>query len=66
MAERLAARVPTEVIAVAESAIRDVADARRVADAGFDAVLVGEALVRAADPAALAGALAAVPTTSRG
>lgn len=66
VAERLAARVPTEVIAVAESAIRDVADVRRVADAGFDAVLVGEALVRAADPAALAGALAAVPTTSRG
>jgi indole-3-glycerol phosphate synthase len=64
--ERLAARVPAEVVAVAESAIREVADARRVAAAGFDAVLVGEALVRAADPSALAGALAAVPTTARG
>jgi indole-3-glycerol phosphate synthase len=66
VAERLVARMSADVLAVAESAIRDVADARRVADAGFDAVLVGEALVRAPDPAALARELAAVPTTARG
>ena len=64
--ERLATRVPTDVLAVAESAIREVVDARRVADAGFDAVLVGEALVRASDPAGLARELARVPTTGRG
>jgi indole-3-glycerol phosphate synthase len=65
VAERVAARVPAEVIAVAESAIRAVADAERVAAAGFDAVLVGEALVRAPDAAALVRDLAAVLVTSR-
>jgi indole-3-glycerol phosphate synthase len=50
----LAARIPADVFAVAESGIRDGDDARRLADAGYDAVLVGETLVRAADrPAAL-------------
>ena len=51
--ERLAALHPAEVIAVAESAVRSPADAARLAAAGFDAVLVGEALVRADDPTAL-------------
>jgi indole-3-glycerol phosphate synthase len=41
------------VLRVAESAIRSAPDAARMADAGFDAVLVGEALVRSADPSAL-------------
>ena len=40
------ARIPADVIAVAESAIRSPDDAERMAEAGFDAVLVGEALVR--------------------
>ncbi|MGH9001215.1 MAG: indole-3-glycerol phosphate synthase TrpC [Acidimicrobiia bacterium] len=63
-AERLAAMVPPDVTAVAESAIRSVADAQRMADAGFHAVLVGEALVRAADPEAAVRALAGVRTPS--
>ncbi len=45
----LAARIPADVIAVAESGIRNDADARRLADAGYDAILVGETLVRAGD-----------------
>jgi indole-3-glycerol phosphate synthase len=45
----LAARIPAGVVAVAESGIRDEADARRLAEAGYDAILVGETLVRAAD-----------------
>ena len=45
----LAARIPSTVLAVAESGIRDADDARRLADAGYDAILVGETLVRAAD-----------------
>ncbi len=45
----LAARIPSGVVAVAESGIRDADDARRLADAGFDAILVGETLMRAAD-----------------
>jgi indole-3-glycerol phosphate synthase len=62
----LASRLPAGVIAVAESAIRSADDARRMADSGFDAVLVGEALVRADDPAALVRDLAAAPVTRRG
>ena len=45
----LAARIPAGIVAVAESGIRDAADARRLAEAGYDAILVGEALVRAED-----------------
>jgi indole-3-glycerol phosphate synthase len=59
-AERLAAHIPAEVVSVAESAIRSPADAQRMAEAGFDAVLVGEALVMAADPEAAVALLAAV------
>jgi indole-3-glycerol phosphate synthase len=65
VAGSLASALPPAVIAVAESAIRAPADARRMADAGFDAVLVGEALVRADDPTALVRALAAAPVTRR-
>ncbi|HEX6310938.1 MAG TPA: indole-3-glycerol phosphate synthase TrpC [Acidimicrobiia bacterium] len=63
VAERLAQRLPRDVIAVAESAIRSPGDARRMADAGFDAVLVGEALVRSPDPTILVQELAAVSAT---
>jgi indole-3-glycerol phosphate synthase len=65
VAEGLAARIPRDVVAVAESAIHAVTDAQRMADAGFDAVLVGEALVRAEDPAGLVAQLAAAPRTLR-
>jgi indole-3-glycerol phosphate synthase len=50
---RLAERIPSDVIAVAESGIRGADDARRLAEAGYDAILVGETLVRAPDKAAL-------------
>jgi indole-3-glycerol phosphate synthase len=53
IAESLAGRLPARVVAVAESAVRSTGDAHRMAAAGFDAVLVGEALVRATDPGAL-------------
>lgn len=41
-----------DAIAVAESGIQTADDARRVRAAGFDAILVGESLVRAGDPQA--------------
>jgi len=63
-AAALAAHLPPETIAVAESAIRTPEDAARMAGAGFDALLVGEALVRAPDPRALAASLVA-PTVVR-
>lgn len=62
----LAARIPPEVIAVAESAIRRPEDARRMAACGFDAVLVGEALVRSPDPAQLVGTMSAMMVDERG
>jgi len=63
--EQMIATIPRETIAVAESAIRSVADAQRMAAAGFDAVLVGEALVRSDDPGGLVQAFASVPTVAR-
>jgi indole-3-glycerol phosphate synthase len=65
-AAQLAARIPEETIAVAESAIRSPDDAARMAACGFDAVLVGEALVCSSDPAALAAALGSSPVKPRG
>lgn len=53
LSERLIPRFPASVTAVSESGIFTAADARRVRAAGAHAVLVGEALMRAADPAAL-------------
>ena len=47
----LAAAMPADVVKVAESGITGPADVGALVAAGYDAVLVGEALVRAADPA---------------
>jgi indole-3-glycerol phosphate synthase len=65
VATGLSGLLPPEVITVAESAIRTTDDARRVAAAGFDAILVGEALVRAEDPTALVRDLASVSVARR-
>jgi indole-3-glycerol phosphate synthase len=40
------------VASVAESGVRTRDDVRRIEDAGFDAVLIGEALATSSDPAA--------------
>lgn len=45
-AESLAALMPNDVVAVAESGIRGADDARILANAGYRAILVGEHLVR--------------------
>jgi len=58
-AERMAGLMPAGVVRVAESGVRDAADARRLRDAGYHAVLVGETLVTASDPAAAISALRA-------
>ena len=50
-AARVAASMPEGVLRVAESGIEGPEDARRLAEAGFHAVLVGEAVVTAGDPA---------------
>ncbi|HEY4411196.1 MAG TPA: indole-3-glycerol phosphate synthase TrpC [Acidimicrobiia bacterium] len=48
-AEHMAPRIPGGVVKVAESGVRGAADAARLAGSGFDAVLVGESLIRAPD-----------------
>lgn len=50
-AVQLARKIPSGVLKVAESGISGPDDVKRLADAGYDAVLVGEHLVTAADPA---------------
>ena len=57
--DELASALPTEVRRVAESGVATAADAARVAAAGYDLALVGSALMSAADPATLAGAMLA-------
>ena len=44
--------MPTNVLRVAESGIRTAADVERLLKVGFDAFLIGEALMRQPDPAA--------------
>jgi indole-3-glycerol phosphate synthase len=54
---RMGESMPTGVVAVAESGVRDAADVARLADAGYSAVLVGETLVRSADRTSAVDAL---------
>jgi indole-3-glycerol phosphate synthase len=58
-AVRVGVRMPADVLRVAESGIRGAGDAAQLADAGFHAVLVGESVVTAADPAGSVTALRA-------
>lgn len=46
---RLKDSIPDSIVAVSESGISSADDIRRLRDAGFDAVLVGEAFMRSAD-----------------
>jgi indole-3-glycerol phosphate synthase len=56
LSERLIPRLPRDVTAVSESGILTAADAARAHAAGAHAILVGEALMRATDPARLMAA----------
>lgn len=50
--ERLRPRIPGGRLVVSESGVHERSDVLRLQEAGVDAILVGEAVVRAADPAA--------------
>ena len=56
---RLAVSMPGGVLKVAESGIHSAEDIRRLRDAGYDAFLIGESLMKAADPAQALQALIA-------
>lgn len=58
--ERLAALVLEDRIVVAESGIRSVEDVRRVAEAGVDAILVGESLMTSSERSELLATLTSV------
>lgn len=51
-AERMAGLIPGTVVKIAESGVRDATDASALRRAGYDAILVGETLVRSGDPTA--------------
>jgi indole-3-glycerol phosphate synthase len=65
-AERMAGSIPPGVVAVAESGIRDASDAKRLAAAGYQAVLVGEGVVVADDRSGAVAALAGHPVARTG
>jgi indole-3-glycerol phosphate synthase len=64
-ARRVVEAIPDAVVAVAESGIRHADDARRLADAGYRAILVGETLMRAEDRRQVLAALAGHPVGGR-
>jgi indole-3-glycerol phosphate synthase len=63
--ERLARLAPGDCVLVGESGIGSAADVARLAAAGVDAVLVGEALMRAGDPSSAVRAFGAVARRGR-
>lgn len=62
---QLAPCLPTGIPRVAESGVGSAADARRVAEAGYDLALVGSALMSGSDPAALASAMLSAARAAR-
>jgi indole-3-glycerol phosphate synthase len=63
---QLAARLPKDAIAVAESGIRTGGDIRRLAEAGYRGFLVGEHLMRAASPGQALSHLLAAAKPAKG
>ena len=49
---RLAVKIPSGIVKVTESGIHSAADVKMLSDAGYNAFLVGEHLMKSADPAA--------------
>jgi indole-3-glycerol phosphate synthase len=62
---RLIEDVPEGTVVVSESGIRTGSDVARLGEAGVDAILVGESLLTAPDPAAAAASLVGIPTLGR-
>ena len=56
VSELLIPQIPDGIIKVSESGIFNLEDAERASACGADAILVGEALMRAEDPEEMVGA----------
>jgi indole-3-glycerol phosphate synthase len=65
-ATQMAAALPHDAVAVAESGVHGPDDAARAAAAGYDAVLVGEWLVTSTDPTGSVASLRGHPVGTRG
>jgi indole-3-glycerol phosphate synthase len=65
-AERIVPRIPSGLVAIAESGVSTREDVERYAACGADAVLVGSAISAASDPTGATRALVGVPRRSRG
>jgi len=64
-AARVISDLPASLIRVAESGLRTDLDVAHAAEAGFDAVLVGESFVRADNPSDAVRTFASVPLVAR-
>lgn len=64
--DRLIPKIPSDIVAVAESGVQSRADVERYAAIGADAVLVGSVLSASADPREATRELAGVPRRARG
>ena len=63
--EQLARHLPADIPRVAESGVATAADARRMAEAGYDLALVGSALMSGDDPTELASAMLSAARAAR-
>jgi len=63
---RIRPLIPDSVVCIAESGVRTTDDAARLIGEGADCVLVGETLMRAADPAAACAEMAAAVAAAAG
>jgi indole-3-glycerol phosphate synthase len=64
-AERLVPRIPSGIVAIAESGVKSREDVERYARCGADAVLVGSSISAATDPTAATRSLTDVPRIAR-
>ena len=65
-AARVAGSLPSSVISVCESGLKDLQDVQNASSAGFDAVLIGETFASAPDPEVSVRGLSSVLKSSNG
>lgn len=65
-AARVAGSLPTSVISVCESGLKDLVDVENASSAGFDAVLIGETFVSSPNPELAVRELSSVAKSSNG